>query len=114
MDIKKQLEQLADNFGIVAADEFPNLANRCRELGVNKRDVRFYVLAECFDITSRFWGEDENRGVSRSFLLAINAIWEAHLSGVLDAPEQDEGTQLASSLKEELNSLSSYDPLTFK
>jgi hypothetical protein len=108
-----RLLQLADNFEDVPPSDFTELARACRDLAVNRLDVRFMVLGECFRMSSQFWGYGEGGVVSASFEQALRHTWADYLPGVLGADSEEEGTALALALKEELAILGTGDPTTY-
>jgi hypothetical protein len=110
MDIS-QLQQLADDFGSVPPDQFEDLADTCRQLGINRLDVRFLILEECFRLSASFWGEGDSGAVSHGFAIAHVETWNRYLQSILQEASEEVGTHLALALREELVGLGNTGPL---
>jgi len=108
----ERLRQLAEDFRSVPSADFDELADVCRDLAINRLDVRYMVLAECLRLSASFWGPGEGGAVSSNFADALSRIWTAYLPGILRASSEEEGTAVALALREELNVLGASDPLT--
>jgi hypothetical protein len=111
MDIN-QLQQLADTFSSVPPSQFEELADSCRELGINRLEVRYMVLAECFRLSASFWGDGDSGAVSYGFANAFRETWDRYFSSILQEPSEEAGTYLALALKEELVALGNTGPLS--
>jgi hypothetical protein len=111
MDIN-QLQQLADNFSSVPPSEFEELAESCRETSINKLDVRYMILAECFRLSASFWGEGDSGAVSYGFANELRSTWDRYFSSILQETSEEAGTRLALALKEELITLGNSGPLS--
>jgi hypothetical protein len=83
--IDRRLRQLAEDFASVPADQFEDLAQVCRETSVNQVDTRYFVLAECFNLTRGFFTEGDVGFVGPRFWQSVIRIWGDYLSAILDA-----------------------------
>jgi hypothetical protein len=110
----ERLRQLAEDFRAVSPTEFDDLAESCRELAINRLDVRYMVLGECLRISSGFWGDGDSGAVSTQFADAPARTWRDYLPGVLRTESEAEGTAVALALREELVLLGASDPLTYR
>ena len=111
MDIN-QLQRLADDFESVPPDTYEEIAASCRELGINRLDVRFFILAECFRLSASFWGDDDNGAVAYGFAKEHQAVWHRYFQSILREESEEAGTHLALALKEELVALGNTGPLS--
>ena len=78
----EQLRRLCEDFRSVPPLDYGDIADAWREISVNRMDIRFAVLADCFDLSRSFWGEGDSGGVSNRFALAHIRIFEAYLPGI--------------------------------
>lgn len=113
MDLSR-LEQLADDFSRAAPEEYADLAALCRDLAINRLDVRFMLLKECFEISHGFWSEGGRGAASADFVRTLRRLWESYLPGIIESASEETGTALAAALEEDLIALGSVDPLTFR
>ena len=89
----------------LAPDKFLEAAEFCREWGINSSDVRYVVLERCFQLSQSLWGPDEEAAASSSDAEALERVWRADLSDVLNAATVDEGVVLALHLEDEIRSV---------
>lgn len=66
-----RLQRLADSFAAVPPSEFEELADLCRELAINRLDVRYMVLGECLRLSAGFWRDGEGAAVTVDFSEAL-------------------------------------------
>ena len=109
-----RLQQLAEDFSDISPSEFEDLAESCRDLAINRLDVRFMILAECFRLSWDLWGDGDGAAVTQGFADALRRIWADYLPGVLQAATEEEGTAVSLALREELVILSGNDPLHYE
>lgn len=108
------LQPLLDDFAALPPDRYAEFAGHCRELAINRLDVRFMVLSECLRVSEGFWGIGDEGAVSSDFAASMREIWVAHLPGIISDESEAAAVQLALALKDELQGLGVLGPLDFR
>ena len=110
----EMLRRLADDFCSVPLSDFDTLAEGCRDLAINRLDLRFVVVGECLRLSAEMPGTGETGAVSADFARALGRAWAAYLPGVLVEPSEAAATALALALRDELTVLAGHDPVAYE
>lgn len=78
-----RLQQLADDFTSVPADEWEELAHECREAVLRTHRVRYLVLSDCLLVSSSFFSKEDDVGfMPPETWTQLADIWDRYLPGI--------------------------------
>lgn len=92
-------------FADLAPEQFPEAASFCFEWSINHFDVRYQVIAGCFELSYKFWSEGEGGVCAQVDSDLLEAAWKERLPSIIDASDVEEGTTLATALLDEIRVL---------
>jgi hypothetical protein len=97
-----RLQQLAEDFGSVPADEFEDIAQACWAAAIQHLDVRYMVLRDCLRLSRALYTDGDVGFMSNKFYRAMAATWSQYLRPIIEESSEEAATVQACALLEEL------------
>lgn len=91
----------------IPPNEFLEAADFCRELGENGLDIRYFMIASCFEASSELW---INRYAGSTAANGIRDLWYRNLLAILDSDDGMEAGRLARRLLSEVRTHVGLNP----